>query len=871
MKKTIFMIFFAISATNISVAQEFETVIKNYLTYHSAETFSAEDLSDISIASESYSQSLKAHTVYADQNYQGIKIFNSVSPFLIREGEVKKAQLSFISDISHKVNTTTPSFNATSAITKAVSQLGLPSPVGLQLLKTRGNHSYIFNDGNISLENIPVELVYHSLYEGESLRLAWDLSIYLQDASHYYNVRIDAVSGQILEVFDLVISCNFTDGAHTHGPSESVLYGYQNESLHTEMAALTNTNVPKYRVFPIPLSAPNEGPEQLVTDPSDPEASPFGWHDTDGETGHEYTTTRGNNVLAMEDHSGYNSGEPAEGGEEMLFDFEFDLPRDPFEFTDGAITNLFYMNNILHDVFYKYGFDEASGNFQQNNYDRGGAGNDYVIADAQDGGGMNNANFATPPDGQRPRMQMYLWNAPGAVLGKFLTVNDGPLAGDYYGIPADFGPPLPTTPITENLILIENDNSGTSQNPHDGCGNITNGSALNGKIALVRRGDCDFVTKVEKAQNEGAIAVVVTNNVAGDPIVMGGSNPNITIPAIMIYQSDGEDFINMLSSGETINITLQDDGSGTDIYRRDGDLDNGIIAHEYGHGISNRLTGGRTNVYCLFNEEQMGEGWSDYFGLVLTMKPGDQSTDPRGVGTYAVGEGRYGAGIRPYPYSTDFDVNPFTYDNIKNQAAPHGVGSVWATMLWDLTWAFVDEYGFDPDIYEGTGGNNMALQLVMDGLKLQRCSPGFVDGRDAILDADEAANDGENKCLIWHAFAKRGLGLSADQGSSSSKRDGTEAFDVPEDCLLGTGSNETIQNKFLIYPNPSQGEINIQSRFGINQANVSVFDMNGREVLKQKIEISDTGYINAENLTPGIYMIKIEGGGISQTSKLIMY
>src|SRR5699024_3397697 len=140
---------------------------------------------------------------------------------------------------------------------------------------------------------------------------------------------------------------------------------------------------------------------------------------------------------------------------------------------------------------------------------------------------------------------------------------------------------------------------------------------------------------------------------------------------------------------------------------------------------------------------------------------------------------------------------------------------------------FVDEYGFDPDIYEGTGGNNMALQLVMDGLKLQRCSPGFVDGRDAILDADEAANDGENKCLIWHAFAKRGLGLSADQGSSSSKRDGTEAFDVPEDCLLGTGSNETIQNKFLIYPNPSKGEINIQSRFGINQANVSVFDMNG--------------------------------------------
>src|SRR5690606_33423867 len=97
---------------------------------------------------------------------------------------------------------------------------------------------------------------------------------------------------------------------------------------------------------------------------------------------------------------------------------------------------------------------------------------------------------------------------------------------------------------------------------------------------------------------------------------------------------------------------------------------------------------------------------------------------------------------------------------------PHGIGFVWSTMLWDLTWALIDEYGFDPDIYEGTGGNNIALQLVVDALKLQPCSPGFVDGRDAILQADVLANDGVNRCLIWSVFADRGLGLSASQGSS---------------------------------------------------------------------------------------------------------
>ena len=73
------------------------------------------------------------------------------------------------------------------------------------------------------------------------------------------------------------------------------------------------------------------------------------------------------------------------------------------------MTNLFYWVNILHDLYYHYGFDEKSGNFQENNYGRGGAQNDSVQAEAQDGGGVNNANFATPPDGQRPRMQLYLW------------------------------------------------------------------------------------------------------------------------------------------------------------------------------------------------------------------------------------------------------------------------------------------------------------------------------------------------------------------------------------------------------------------------------------------------------------------------------
>ena len=77
----------------------------------------------------------------------------------------------------------------------------------------------------------------------------------------------------------------------------------------------------------------------------------------------------------------------------------------------------------MHDIWYYYGFDEAAGNFQNNNYGRGGTAGDYVLAEAMDGGGTSNANFATPPDGSNPRMQMYLWGSGGGGGGTTFTVN----------------------------------------------------------------------------------------------------------------------------------------------------------------------------------------------------------------------------------------------------------------------------------------------------------------------------------------------------------------------------------------------------------------------------------------------------------------
>jgi hypothetical protein len=103
-------------------------------------------------------------------------------------------------------------------------------------------------------------------------------------------------------------------------------------------------------------------------------------------------------------------------------------------------------------------------------------------------------------------------------------------------------------------------------------------------------------------------------------------------------------------------------------------------------------------------------------------------------------------------------------------------------MAWDL----VDKHGFNPNVRGAwnTGGNNRALQYVMDGLKLQGCGPGLVVARSAIIAAQEALTGGEDTCTLWASFARRGLGFSAVQGTTN-RDDNQEAFDTHPECRRG--------------------------------------------------------------------------------------
>ncbi|MEE8524510.1 MAG: M36 family metallopeptidase, partial [Thermoanaerobaculia bacterium] len=548
----------------------------------------AKDLADYEITDEVYSAVTGAAHLYLRQVHQGLPVYNGQLQVNInREGRIQSVNNAFMPDIAKAVNTSRPALKASAAVERAAKHLGLDGP-------TPG-------------KPVNPQLMWLPIQRGQ-VRLVWNFQLYTKDQQHVYDFTVDAASGMVWTRIDWVSA--------------------------TEA---------QYTVYPLPVESPihtSPGPPSdarvLVIDPADLTASSLRWHD-DGTT--QRTITRGNNVHAYEDRDGNNTPPASEtdcndGAGFPHCNFPIDLNQDPSVYIDAAVTNLFYWNNIIHDVQFQYGFDEAAGNFQVTNFTPSGSGGDDVRAEAQDNVafGNCNANFFTPADGSRPRMQMFL------------------------------------------------------------CRN--------------------------------------------------------TSPA------------------------------------RDGDLDTGVIIHEYGHGISNRQVGGPSNVSCLGNSQQPGEGWSDWHALAYTSEVGDAGTDQRGVGSYLFGLAPTGT-IRPQPYSTDPGINNYTYESISGLSVPHGVGSVWAQAIWEVFWKLVDNpgYGFDPNIYNATGnaGNQRALLYINEGLKNTACSPTFTDTRDGIIQAATDNHGGEDVCLLWEAFAAFGLGTDATSGGPNSTN-ATNGFSVPAAC-----------------------------------------------------------------------------------------
>jgi hypothetical protein len=465
----------------------------------------------------------------------------------------------------------------------------------------------------------------------------------------------------------------------------------------------------------------------------------------------------------------------------------------------AAITQLFYDINFLHDWFYDAGFNEAAGNAQTDNYGRGGVAGDNMRAEAHDFGGRNNANMFTPSDGERPRLQLYIFDG----IGDRTIHIDSPVsaAKDYASGTAAFG---------SQSFQVSGDIVATS--PADGCSAIT--TDLTAKIAFLDRGTCNFSAKVRAAQEAGAVGVIV-GNVADSPLrdsltnMACSATPCSSIeaglpPALLVAFADAETIRGSLRSG--LHGTIRRDA----FVDRDGAIDNQVIAHEWTHYLSNRLIGDG-NGLANNQSRGMGEGWSDFNSLLLTVRPEDVKVASNAtfngayaVGVYVSGGGANGPvpnsafyfGIRRVPYSTDMTRDPLTLKHVGNGApingSPtrfgadgannsevHGTGEVWTTMLWECYASLLrDTLGDKPRFTFDQAQQRMKEYLVAS-LRATPINPTFLEARDALL-AVAYALDKTDYAEFWQAFAKRGAGVNAvaPERFSTANLGGVEDFSL---------------------------------------------------------------------------------------------
>jgi len=760
-----------------------------YLSENYAELgLTQDDVKDVVITDNYMTKHNGFSHIYYAQTYNGVKVHNALfNVTLDKEGKVLFSGNRFVSDLRAKINPADIKVSPEAALLALTDNLGyknVSKPVKT-LSRSSNADLLMFEEAEYSSGLMTAEPYYYRTSDGR-YTLAWQVFIEEKASPDSWYAYINAATGEFIDKKQNSHQCTLHKGMFDNH-SNTCTHEHHNHThtaATTQKAALNSVDGSAYFVVGLPYESPTHGPFELISEPAIEAASPFGWHDEDGVEGPEWTITRGNNVHAYEDQNAddISSGNEPDGGVDLQFNFPYSDALDPAENADADVTGLFYMNNMIHDRAYLVGFDESAGAHQVNNYGNGGNGNDPVLAEALDGSGTNNANITPRPDGQSPRMQMFRWDfTPG--ISRILEPNV--LSGEYDSV-FETGangwnqvPAAADVDVTAEMVIVSDSDP---QNPNQGCGELINDVA--GKIALIFRGSCEFGRKALNAEEAGAVAAIICNvpGVNGgdgeEPLGMlaGEFGANVTIPVLSFPNSTCIRIQEQLSIEPVIGqLRLIEVDGPTE---RSSGFDNGVIAHEYGHGIYERLIGGPNNITCSNGPELLSEGFTDYLGLILTVEPGDTGADIRGIGTFVQGESTTGRGIRRFPYSTDMSVNPQTYEDIIGQGT-HARGEILTTLLWDVHWLFTDLYGYDQDFSNGDAGNVRGIRLAFDAMKMVPCNPTFIDIRNAILVLD----GGEHECELWELFARRGLGFFADTGDLGDADDLTESFETRPSCI----------------------------------------------------------------------------------------
>jgi len=338
-------------------------------------------------------------TVVWEQQVDGIPVFEGVlAAHTTKKGELAVVSSHFLADPKAAAAIGTPHASAliaSSGITAREALIFAATEVGDENMEPRAYTTGITNSQDYHQVFLSpllkgfahVQLVWLPMGK-DALRLCWKTLFFSRARGEMFLTLVDVENG------DVLVRRNLT--RHISSASYRV---FTKDSPTPMFPGLSDSSTAQPSVVSRDL---------VVIDAFDTNASPNGWMaDADNQT-------VGNNVDAHLDWNGDNVADLPRptGTPNRIFDFPIDLNADPRSNANASVTQLFYLCNWYHDKLYELGFTEAAGNFQTDNFGRGGMGNDAVLADDQDGSDTDNASFSTPSDGYSPRMQMYLFTDP---------------------------------------------------------------------------------------------------------------------------------------------------------------------------------------------------------------------------------------------------------------------------------------------------------------------------------------------------------------------------------------------------------------------------------------------------------------------------
>ncbi|HEV3467766.1 MAG TPA: M36 family metallopeptidase [Pyrinomonadaceae bacterium] len=497
--------------------------------------------------------------------------------------------------------------------------------------------------------------------------------------------------------------------------------------------------------------------------------------------------TEGNNAVVADDR--FNDDEVTHGVKgysadrkftAVYFDYingyEFDggdaTGSDPVNFPASAnpdvypgTATLFYYNNLLHDYLYQIGFTETTWNFQQDNFGRGGAAGDGVSAQVQDGSGLNNANFGTPDDGQMPRMQMYLFTdgifrrADGSFDFEIVAhelhhgVSNRSVGKGQAGCLGALFTPAVSFGEAGGMGEGWSDYIASSMSDDDSAADYSTGNY----DSAIRR-----LPYTNYRWSYGAVRAGVLMNRRDFP---APPDPRDPIPVPYEVHNVGEIWAATLWDMRELFIMKQPAGQFFDGDRR---LGQGATFY-----IGNRQVKSVDAKHPIDYRESFGSSTLATSGDIVT---------------------EVGAQI-PTIVAAQHIVRPGRV-NAENQAYPGRNGPL-ATAV--------------------SKGARLADTIMLRGMQLAPCQPSFVDMRDAMLLADTELTGGENRALIWRAFASHGVGLLAFSSTSVHAVEGNPTENNPvivEDFTVPAGVTTCEQEGPLAPPDfslssPSEGTVTV--------------------------------------------------------------